>query len=75
MLFSTDTPEVWWTYAPGKASNLFNIDMGRFQTANAAIDMFLDIVILSLPIPMIKQLNVKSSKKIYLVVIFLLGGL
>ena len=41
----------------------------------ASIDIALDLVILALPIPVIKDLNMTSGRKISLVGIFMLGAL
>ncbi|KAI0448082.1 hypothetical protein F4803DRAFT_496430 [Xylaria telfairii] len=53
----------WWTL--GKT---YTINYGAFLTSFAAIDLVLDIVILCLPFPVIRNLQVDRNRK------FLLGG-
>ena len=62
-------------------SNLWNLrngylfNYGAFITAFAAMDIALDIIILCLPIPVIRGLNMSTRRKFTLVGIFWLGAL
>ncbi|KAI0398798.1 hypothetical protein F4802DRAFT_114603 [Xylaria palmicola] len=58
----------WWTL--GKT---YTINYGAFLTSFAAIDLLLDIVILCLPFPVIRNLQVDQSRKFLLLGVFSLG--
>jgi hypothetical protein len=60
----------WWTL--GKS---YTINYGAFITSFAAIDLVLDVVILCLPVPVVRQLQIKTSKKFLITGIFWMGVL
>ncbi|KAH8597081.1 hypothetical protein B0O99DRAFT_85469 [Bisporella sp. PMI_857] len=57
-----------------KASN-FILNYPNFNMAHASLDLFLDVVVLSLPMLMIKELHLSTQKKFALAGIFALGAL
>ncbi|XDG07882.1 hypothetical protein ABKA04_007497 [Annulohypoxylon sp. FPYF3050] len=67
-IFSAWPIYYWWTL--GKT---YTINYGAFLTSFAAIDLALDIVILSLPIPIIRSLHMNRRRKFLLLGVFWLG--
>ncbi|KAI1746572.1 hypothetical protein F4782DRAFT_545041 [Xylaria castorea] len=63
-IFSAWPISNWWTL--GKT---YTINYGAFLTSFAAIDLVLDIVILCLPFPVIRNLQVNRSRKFLLLAI------
>ena len=50
------------------------VDFGAFALATAALNVFTDLVILALPIPLILGLKMSQRKKILLILTFALGS-
>lgn len=67
-IFSAWPISNWWTL--GKT---YTINYGAFLTSFAAVDLVLDIVILCLPFPVIRNLHINRSKKFLLLGVFSLG--
>jgi len=67
-LFSAWPISQWWTFGGHRDMNY-----GAFITAFAAMDIFLDIVTLCLPIPAIRKLQMSRTRKFQLMGIFWLG--
>ncbi|KAF2845808.1 hypothetical protein T440DRAFT_258321 [Plenodomus tracheiphilus IPT5] len=67
-IFSAWPISDWWTL--GKS---YSINYGAFITSFAAIDLFLDIVILCLPVTVIRQLQINTRKKFLVIGIFWMG--
>ncbi|KAI1163885.1 hypothetical protein F5B18DRAFT_651209 [Nemania serpens] len=67
-IFSAWPISNWWTL--GKT---YTLNYGAFLTSFAAIDLVLDIVILCLPFPVIRNLQVDRNKKFLLLGVFSLG--
>jgi hypothetical protein len=65
----------FWTTPPQDDLTEYTIDFGAFQNAIAGIDLALDVMILSLPIPVIKQLHMTGDRKVSLAAVFMLGAL
>ena len=61
---------VIWTEKPGKVINQF-----AMYIATAAIEMFLDVITLAMPWPVIWMLRMDTSQKWAVSGIFMLGGL
>ncbi|KAI1135012.1 hypothetical protein F5Y05DRAFT_396265 [Hypoxylon sp. FL0543] len=59
----------WWTLG-----ETYTINYGAFLTSFAAIDLALDIVILSLPIPIIHSLHMNRRQKFLLLGVFWMGS-
>ncbi|KAI0886272.1 uncharacterized protein GGS22DRAFT_126785 [Annulohypoxylon maeteangense] len=58
----------WWTLG-----ETYTINYGAFLTSFAAIDLALDIAILSLPIPIINSLHMNRRRKLLLLGVFWMG--
>ncbi|KAL5117423.1 hypothetical protein ACEQ8H_004739 [Pleosporales sp. CAS-2024a] len=58
----------WWTL--GKS---YSINYGAFITSFAAIDLVLDVIILCLPVPVIRHLQINTHKKFLVIGIFWMG--
>jgi len=69
-LFQTWPISMNWT---GVGINLLN--EGAMYTAQAVLDIVLDLAVLCMPLPMIKNLNLSTQRKWNLVGIFWLGAL
>lgn len=69
-IFSAWPISNWWTLG-----ETYTINYGAFLTSFAAIDLFLDIVILCLPLPVIHKLHINRNKKLLLVGVFWMGFL
>ncbi|OTA98049.1 hypothetical protein M426DRAFT_28823 [Hypoxylon sp. CI-4A] len=67
-IFSAWPIYYWWTL--GKT---YTINYGAFITSFAAIDLALDIVILCLPIPIIRNLHMNRRRKFLLLGVFWVG--
>ncbi|CAJ2513881.1 Uu.00g020000.m01.CDS01 [Anthostomella pinea] len=67
-IFSAWPISNWWTL--GKT---YTINYGAFLTSFAAIDLALDIIILCLPFPVIRNLQVDRNRKFLLLGIFSMG--
>ncbi|KAF2687595.1 hypothetical protein K458DRAFT_484867 [Lentithecium fluviatile CBS 122367] len=67
-IFSAWPISNWWTLGKN-----YTINYGAFITSFAAIDLVLDIIILSLPVPVIHKLHVNRQKKFLLVGVFWMG--
>jgi hypothetical protein len=61
----------WEITVPYRAT----LNFQAFLLSHAALDLFLDIVILCFPLPVISSLHMKTGRKIALVGIFWLGAL
>jgi hypothetical protein len=66
-------PTQWWTPIPMRQH--FGIDWSTFIITMTVMDLFLDLVVLSLPWPIIAKLHMSTKKKIYVGIFFLLGAL
>ena len=62
-----------YTWAPKGPGHCINLD--KFFFGQAIPNIATDIVLLSIPIPMIWNLQLPYSQKVALSVVFLLGGL
>lgn len=51
------------------------LDLGLAFTVTGAVNIFTDVLILSLPLPSLLKLNMQTSGKIQVICMFLLGGL
>ncbi|TGO70129.1 hypothetical protein BOTNAR_0003g00220 [Botryotinia narcissicola] len=67
-IFSAWPVSDWWTF--GKS---FDMNYGAMVTSFAAMDIFLDVLILCLPLPVIKHLQMTRTRKFQIVGIFWLG--
>jgi hypothetical protein len=69
-IFSAWPISNWWTLGKN-----YTINYGAFLTSFAAIDLFLDIVILCMPFPVIYSLHVDVRKKLLIIGVFWMGFL
>ena len=60
-----------WSLKPTKQ----NLDFAALLISLGSTDIFLDTVILSLPLPMIKSLQLSTQRKILVTGVFWLGAL
>ncbi|KAF2788807.1 hypothetical protein K505DRAFT_420871 [Melanomma pulvis-pyrius CBS 109.77] len=67
-IFSAWPISNWWTLGKN-----YTINYGAFLTSFAAIDLFLDVIILCMPLPVIRKLHVKTRKKFLIMGIFWMG--
>ncbi|KAF2705433.1 hypothetical protein K504DRAFT_460186 [Pleomassaria siparia CBS 279.74] len=67
-IFSAWPISNWWTLGKN-----YTINYGAFITSFAAIDLLLDVIILSMPLPVIRNLHVTTRKKILIMGIFWMG--
>ncbi|QSZ31471.1 hypothetical protein DSL72_001036 [Monilinia vaccinii-corymbosi] len=73
-LFSAHPVASYWDTPPELIGTQFVLDVPNLIIACAAVDIFLDLAVLSLPFPVIKGLHMPTDKKIYVSAVFLLGG-
>ncbi|CCD50759.1 hypothetical protein BofuT4_P088220.1 [Botrytis cinerea T4] len=64
----------YWNTSPELIGTQFILDVPNLVIACAAVDIFLDIAVLSLPFPVIKGLHMPTEKKVYVSGVFLLGA-
>ena len=69
-IFSAWPIAQWWTFG-----GHYNMNYGAFLLAFAAMDMVLDLIILSLPLPLIKNLHISTRRKVLLIGVLWLGVL
>ena len=74
-LFSSHGVTTFWTTSPLKEGTEYAIDYPSYLSSMTAIDITSDVIILSLPLPVIRQLNMTTEKKIMVFGIFMLGSL
>jgi hypothetical protein len=74
LLFSSHGVSTFWTTPPQLDLTEYNINLSAFNNAMSAIDIVLDVVILSLPIPVIKRLHMVGGRKLSLMGVFSLGA-
>ncbi|KAL4808130.1 hypothetical protein BDV18DRAFT_158246 [Aspergillus unguis] len=67
-------PSYYWTQYTRPESGHCVFDLYPFYLGNASANVFTDILILILPIPLIWRLQMKPLKKAFLCAIFLLGS-
>jgi len=72
-IFARTPVHLFWTASPQKWNSEPGIDYGAYLSSMAAIDIVLDLVTLCLPIPVIRNLHVRTIRKVQLVFIFALG--
>lgn len=75
LLFSAHPVAAYWNTPPELIGTQFVLDVPNLVIACAAVDIFLDIAVLSLPFPVIKGLHMPTEKKLYVSGVFLLGAL
>ncbi|EMR86668.1 putative integral membrane protein pth11- protein [Botrytis cinerea BcDW1] len=73
-LFSAHPVASYWNTSPELIGTQFILDVPNLVIACAAVDIFLDIAVLSLPFPVIKGLHMPTEKKVYVSGVFLLGA-
>ncbi|THV53661.1 hypothetical protein BGAL_0045g00200 [Botrytis galanthina] len=73
-LFSAHPVAAYWNTTPELIGTQFILDVPNLVIACAAVDIFLDIAVLSLPFPVIKGLHMPTEKKVYVSGVFLLGA-
>ncbi|EDN97248.1 predicted protein [Sclerotinia sclerotiorum 1980 UF-70] len=73
-LFSAHPVAAYWNTPPELIGTQFILDVPNLVIACAAVDIFLDIAVLSLPFPVIKGLHMPTEKKFYVSGVFLLGA-
>ncbi|KAJ8063519.1 hypothetical protein OCU04_007394 [Sclerotinia nivalis] len=74
-LFSAHPVAAYWNTPPELIGTQFILDVPNLVIACAAVDIFLDIAVLSLPFLVIKGLHMPTEKKFYVSGVFLLGAL
>lgn len=74
-MFGSHDVSGFWTTPKQLDGTQFVLNFPALLTAFAVLDIALDILVLSLPIPVIKSLHMTTRKKFYLAGIFLLGAL
>lgn len=62
------------SWDPTLAQTAECIDRGAIYVATAGIGIFTDIVLLSLPLPIVVSLNIPLRQKIILVLLFAIGS-
>ncbi|KAI9643617.1 hypothetical protein NHQ30_008239 [Ciborinia camelliae] len=73
-LFSAHPIAAYWNTSPELIGTQFVLDVPNLVIACAAVDIFLDIAVLSLPFPVIKGLHMPTDRKFYVSGVFLLGA-
>lgn len=76
-LFAAQGVSTFWTTPPALEGTeyVLGLDPSTLPTAFAVTDVFLDLCVLSLPIPIVFSLNLNVQRKIAVSAVFLLGGL
>ncbi|KAF2176820.1 hypothetical protein K469DRAFT_678100 [Zopfia rhizophila CBS 207.26] len=74
VLFCARGVSSFWTTPAMLDGTQLTINLSTVITAFAAIDIGLDVIILSLPLPMIKSMQMSTRKKFFVAGIFLLGA-
>ncbi|ESZ92449.1 hypothetical protein SBOR_7166 [Sclerotinia borealis F-4128] len=73
-LFSAHPVAAYWNTSPELIGTQYNLDVPNLVIVCAAVDIFLDLAVLSLPFPVIKGLHMPTEKKLYVSGVFLLGA-
>ncbi|KAL8895946.1 MAG: hypothetical protein Q9207_007940 [Kuettlingeria erythrocarpa] len=61
-------------YFPGSSETTFNVDYLKFWLAMAIVEIFLEIIIMVLPVREVYQLQLSRKKKLLCSLVFALGG-
>jgi hypothetical protein len=75
VLFCARDVSTFWTTPAFLDGSQYVINLSAIITAFAAIDILLDLVILVMPLPMIKSMQLSTRKKFFVAGILLLGSL
>jgi hypothetical protein len=73
MVFQCTPVAFFWDGWRGEMAGYCGVDVRLFGFVRGAIEIFLDLVILSLPLPMLAKLNMSSKKKLQIMSMFGVG--
>ncbi|KAF2128980.1 hypothetical protein P153DRAFT_29294 [Dothidotthia symphoricarpi CBS 119687] len=73
MLFQCTPIPYFWDGWRGEMSGFCGVDVQLFGFARGGIEIFLDLAILSLPLPMLAKLNMSRKKKLQIMSMFCVG--
>ncbi|KAF1365563.1 hypothetical protein EJ07DRAFT_161595 [Lizonia empirigonia] len=73
MIFQCTPIPFFWDGWRGEMAGFCGVDVRLFGFARGAIEIFLDLAILTLPLPMLAKLNMSPKKKLQFMSIFCVG--
>jgi hypothetical protein len=73
MIFQCTPISFFWDGWRGEMAGFCGVDVRLFGFVRGAIEIFLDLVILTLPLPMLAKLNMSPKKKMQIMSMFCVG--
>jgi hypothetical protein len=73
MVFQCTPISFFWDGWKGEMKGFCGVDVRLFGFIRGAVEIFLDLVILSLPLPMLAKLNMSRKKKLQIMSMFCVG--
>lgn len=73
MIFQCTPISFFWDGWRGEMAGFCGVDVRLFGFVRGAIEIFLDLVILTLPLPMLAKLNMSHKKKLQIMSMFCVG--